>query len=128
MYHTILVPMDGSSFGERALPMATTLARAMNARLVVVCAASASVFPGVDPTEAQCRAMEEAENYLAEITTRLAGQGLQAEVAVPYAEAAEGILLEIELHRARPGGDVYTWSLRPGTVDLRLGSRRSPGP
>ena len=45
MYHAILVPLDGSAFSERALPMATTLARALRAQVILVRAASASVFP-----------------------------------------------------------------------------------
>lgn len=59
MYHTILVPLDGSAFGERALPMATVLARAASAQVVLMRAASASVFPGADPTAAQVAAVEE---------------------------------------------------------------------
>jgi nucleotide-binding universal stress UspA family protein len=100
MYHTILVPLDGSAFSERALPMATALAQTMSAQLVLVRAASASVFPGADPTEAQCQAVEEAEAYLWAVATGLSEQGLSVEVAVPYGDAAESILLEIGLHGA----------------------------
>ena len=100
MYRTILVPLDGSAFSERALPMATTLAQTMSARLVLVRAASASVFPGADPTEAQCQAVEEAQAYLWALATGLSEQGLSVEVAVPYGDAAESILLEIGLRGA----------------------------
>ena len=100
MYHTMLVPLDGSAFSERALPMATALAQTMNAQLVLVRAASASVFPGADPTEAQCQAVEEAEAYLWAVATGLSEQGLSVEVAVPYGDAAESILLEVGLHSA----------------------------
>lgn len=97
MYRTILVPLDGSAFGERALLMATGLARAMNAQLILMCAASATTFPGTDPTEAQVQAVAEAQAYLLALATGLSGQGLKIDVAVPYGTAAESILLEVDL-------------------------------
>jgi nucleotide-binding universal stress UspA family protein len=100
MYRTILVPLDGSAFGERALPMALEVARATGAQLVLVRAAGASVLPGVDATEAQCQAISEAESYLADEALNLAGQGIQAATAVPFAPAAEAILLEVAMRRA----------------------------
>ena len=124
LYRTILVPLDGSSFSERALPTATALARATGAGLVLVRTASASVPPGAHPADlqgrqiqkedlyvsadvggaglpaAQIRAVEEAELYLDGIADRLAEQGLQVEAAVPYAAAAEGILTEIDVQSA----------------------------
>jgi nucleotide-binding universal stress UspA family protein len=36
MYDSILVPLDGSAFGEHALPMALNLARQFGAALQVV--------------------------------------------------------------------------------------------
>lgn len=39
MIRTILVPLDGSESGERALPLAGELAGGLNARLVLVCVA-----------------------------------------------------------------------------------------
>jgi nucleotide-binding universal stress UspA family protein len=41
MIRTILVPLDGSETGERALPVSSELARALEARLVLVCVAGA---------------------------------------------------------------------------------------
>ena len=124
MYRTILVPLDGSSFSERALPVAAALARTTGAKLVLVRAASASVRAGAHSADlqgrqiqkeelfvsadaggagrpaAQIRAIEEAELYLEGIAGRLAEQGVRAEVAVPYAAAAEGILTEIDVQSA----------------------------
>jgi len=100
MYHTILVPLDGSAFSERALPMTTTLARALRAQVILVRAANASVFPGADPSRAQFQTVEEAQAYLSALATGLAEQGLNIEVAVPYGDAAESILLEIGLRGA----------------------------
>lgn len=100
MYRTILVPLDGSTFSERALPMATALARAMRAQVILTRAASAAVFPGVDATETQVEAVAEAQAYLSALAVDLSQQGLDIEVAVPYGDAAESILLEIGLHNA----------------------------
>lgn len=100
MYHTILVPLDGSAFSERALPMATTLARALRAQVTLVRAVSAAVFPGTDPTEAEVQAVGEAHAYLSALAAGLSEQGLNVEVAVPYGDAAESILLEIGLRSA----------------------------
>ncbi|NIR43699.1 MAG: universal stress protein, partial [Gemmatimonadetes bacterium] len=36
MYANVLVPLDGSSFSEQAIPYATAIARRANARLTVV--------------------------------------------------------------------------------------------
>jgi nucleotide-binding universal stress UspA family protein len=100
MYHTILVPLDGSAFSERALPIATTLARTLRAQVILVRAASAAVFPRTDPTEAQVQAVDEAQAYLSALAAGLSEQDLNIEVAVPYGDAAELILLEIGLHSA----------------------------
>lgn len=100
MAGTILVPLDGSPLAERALPYAELLAQALEARLVLVRAVVAHTFPGVDPTDAQVRAVEEAEAYLAGLAARLAERGLAVETATPYGDAVQEILLEIDLRRA----------------------------
>lgn len=100
MCRTILVPLDGSAFSERALPMATALAQAMKAQVILMRAASAAVFPGADPTEAQVQAVQEAKTYLSALATELAEQGLHVECATPYGDAGESILLEISLYDA----------------------------
>lgn len=100
MYRTILVSLDGSAFSERALPVAASLARALKAQLVLARAAIASVFPGVDATDAQVQAVNEAQEYLANLAAGLSEQHLSVEVAVPYGDPAEMILLEIGLRNA----------------------------
>ncbi len=54
----------------------------------------------VEHSQKQIRAVAEAEQYLAAVAARLAGQGVQAGLAVPYGAAVEGILTEIEIHSA----------------------------
>jgi nucleotide-binding universal stress UspA family protein len=100
MYRTILVPLDGSEFGERALPLALGIAQAMDAYLVLVRAASAAALAGVDATQAGCQAAGEAESYLAQVADQLAILGIPTVTAAPYGEAAEAILTEIELRGA----------------------------
>jgi nucleotide-binding universal stress UspA family protein len=100
MYRTILVPLDGSAFSERALPMAIELARPMGAQLVLVRAASAPALPGDYATDAQVRAVREAETYLVDAALKLAGQSIRTETAVPYGAASEAILLEVGLRHA----------------------------
>ena len=96
MYRTILVPLDGSELAERALPIATALAKPSGARLMLVRAAWAHVLAGVDPTDAQVKAVREAEAYLQGVTGRAATQNVRAEARVPYDTAAEGILMEVD--------------------------------
>jgi nucleotide-binding universal stress UspA family protein len=36
MYHTLLVPLDGSAYSERALPMAMSMARHLNRQVDLV--------------------------------------------------------------------------------------------
>jgi len=124
MYHTILVPLDGSAFSERALPVATAVAHATDSQLVLMRAASAAVLPGAHSPDlqgrqiikedlfisadaggagrpaAQLKAIEKAEQYLTDIAAPLVEQGFRVSVAVPYSAAAEGILTEIEVQAA----------------------------
>lgn len=131
MIRTILIPLDGSEFSERALPVGLELAGALKAALVLVCVAgSESALPrgltdedrraiseqnahvkeeehllSTDPgmvrrAQAQVRAVAEAEHYLECTASRLADSGIQVVVAVPYGEATEGILTEIDLRQA----------------------------
>ncbi len=100
MYRHILVALDGSDFGERALPMAVTLAKASGAQVTLVRAAWTTVAPGTDAIEAQRKVVADAETYLAGVASRLLAEGINAEAAVPYAAAAEGILAEITVRHA----------------------------
>ena len=100
MYRRILVPLDGSIFSERALPLATTIARATDATIELVRAAWIPSLPALDPIDAQVRAVREARVYLEAVADELRAQGLKAEVSVPFALADAGILREIERSRA----------------------------
>lgn len=100
MYRTILVPLDGSIFSERALPLATTLARATDATLVLVRAAWMPSTPALDPIDAQLRAVRESRAYLEAVADEVRAQGFKVESDVPFALADVGILREIERRQA----------------------------
>ncbi len=100
MYRTILVPLDGSELSEQALPMAVNLSRQTSAKLFLVRSAWIHRIADVTPAETEIRAVKEAEDYLATIATRLSAEGLVVDTGVPFAPAAEGILMEADLRHA----------------------------
>ena len=118
---TILVPLDGSPLAEAALPRAVELAEGSGARLLLLRAAHAAALPGVDATEAQVRAVEEAEAYLAEVAKRLTGTRVaNLETSVWYGPAAYAIVEGARLHKADL--IVMTTHGRSGLRRLILGS------
>jgi nucleotide-binding universal stress UspA family protein len=88
----ILLPLDGSDFGERALVYAARLARSTSARLLLVRATHARTLLDVNEADAQMGVYSQAERDLAAIATRLRNMGLQAEVHVYYDEPVSAIL------------------------------------
>jgi nucleotide-binding universal stress UspA family protein len=100
MRSTIVVPLDGSTFAERALPYAAAMARTKGSRLILVRAVLARAFPGADPTAAQIAVTSQAEDELQSIVERLQADGLTAEPHVYYDEAARAILDAAEAQRA----------------------------
>jgi hypothetical protein len=67
MYRSMLAPLDGSSFGEHALPLALEMARLSNAALCLVHAHEADQRP----PDTQPLAMSHERAYLASIADRL---------------------------------------------------------
>lgn len=118
---TILVPLDGSSLAETALPKAAELAAASGARLLLVRAAEAHTLPGLDPTDAQIKVIREAETYLGAVRDRLGAQGLgKVETSVWYGPAAYSVVEAAGLRRADL--IVMTTHGRSGLGRLILGS------
>ena len=90
---TVLVPLDGSPLAEAALPRAVELAESSGARLLLLRAAEAHTFPGIDPVDAQIKVVREAEEYLAQVTDRFAAKGLKdIKASVWYGPAAAAIV------------------------------------
>ena len=86
MYRKILVPLDGSPFGEHALPLAMTIARGSGATLQVahvhvpVAASKGEGLLLCEPS-ADFRAREREQNYLGNVVNRL--QGVTSVPVVP---------------------------------------------
>ncbi len=100
-FQKILVPLDGSTLAEAALPRAIELAQGSGEKLLLIRAAEAHTLPGVDPTEAQMRVVNEAEEYLAQVSNRLRTQGVKnVETSVWYGPAAYAIVEAARLQKA----------------------------
>src|SRR5687767_384413 len=93
-FDRILIPLDGSRFAEAALPKAMELVRNNHdATLILLRAAEARTFPGVDPIDAQVSALQEAEDYLETVAARLRVGGVSGvRTSVWYGAAAPAIL------------------------------------
>src|SRR5215813_2576989 len=122
MFRTLLVPLDGSELAERALPYATALASASNARLVLIRVALApapATLDGATWAQDQSAAIQEAEQYLASVADRLRTRAPIA-TGVPYGRAASGILDSIS--EIRPDAVVMATHGRTGWKHLLVGS------
>jgi nucleotide-binding universal stress UspA family protein len=120
MYKRILIPLDGSALAEAVLPHVEELAKSGGAELVLLRVASAHLFPGADPIEAQVAIVQEAENYVADVAQRLQEKGISAEAKVRYGDPAEEILD----HAARDQIDLIAMAThgRTGLKRVVLGS------
>jgi len=88
----ILIPLDGSNCSERVLPEVEKFATESNATLALLRVAFAYPFTGVDPIDAEVKAIREAEDYLQRIEDQLKAKGLKVESHVRYGQEADEIL------------------------------------
>jgi nucleotide-binding universal stress UspA family protein len=118
----ILVPLDGSQLAEQALDKALEVAEpGAPPLLLLVRAAEASAWPGVDPTEGQIEVVREAEQYLEAVKARLASRGiLRVQTSVWYGAPAPAIVEAA--HVAKADLIVMTTHGRSGLGRLVLGS------
>jgi nucleotide-binding universal stress UspA family protein len=93
-FDTILIPLDGSRLAEAALPKAMELVgNNPGATLILLRAAEARTFPGADPIDTQVSVVQEAEDYLETVATRLRKEGVSGvRTSVWYGAAAPAIL------------------------------------
>ena len=91
-FEKILVPLDGSVCAENVLPEVEKLATELKANISLLRVAYAHTFPGVDPTEAEIKAVREAEEYIYKIEERLKAKGFKVDSHVRYGNDAEEIL------------------------------------
>ena len=117
----LLVPLDGSQLAEQALTKALDVSEGGEPTLLLLRAAEASTWPGVDPTDEQIRVVHEAEEYLNAVQARLASKGIRkVETSVWYGPPASAIV-----EAARVGNAdliVMTTHGRSGLGRLILGS------
>ena len=79
MFHTLLVPLDGSAFAEQALPLALSIARRLNATLDLVRVHTlyalenpACGWSPFDPAE-EAEQRKREQSYLDEVARRVRG-------------------------------------------------------
>jgi nucleotide-binding universal stress UspA family protein len=97
MYQRILIPLDGSNIAERALPLAASLARQSGAKLILTRSVYLTGVTAETFNVAQHNALCKADAYLKNIAAPLRAKGLSVDLAINYAEPAEGILSEIDV-------------------------------
>lgn len=91
-FERILVPLDGSDCAENVLPKVEKLARDLNASISLLRVVIAHTFPGIDPTEAEVKVVNEAEQYLQRVEEELKKKGVRVDTHVRYGNDAEEIL------------------------------------
>ena len=97
MLSTILIPLDGSQFAERAVAYADRLAEATSARLVLI-----QVLPLrlLERPETDLDIADEARAYLRGIADQLTSKGRVVETATPWNDPSSGILDQVRASQA----------------------------
>ena len=149
-YRRILVPLDGSTRGETALPVAITLARAENAELIICYVSPVSgltEFGARDLETDRLHAIVRQRNeqagktYLARIRRRLEHSGLAISVRISHGEDVRRALIDLMSnekvdfvvmathgqsgHKDVPIGDVARFVLDKATVPVLLVRQRN---
>jgi nucleotide-binding universal stress UspA family protein len=96
----IVVALDGSALGQRAVPYAAALAEKVGGRLLLVRAALAHPFFRDDLAAAQVAVIGEAEADLEATAKVLRADGLRVETRVCYGPAASSVVEEARLGQA----------------------------
>jgi nucleotide-binding universal stress UspA family protein len=139
-FRSILVPLDGSQFGEYALPHASSLARRAGAGLTLARVrvppshlSSADIHLPVPPDEEQ-RETEQARAYLSDVANRVRAAFPAVEVTTTLLDGGVGDALCGYMNQAHPDLVVLTTHGRGPLSRFWLGSvatdlvRRAPAP
>jgi nucleotide-binding universal stress UspA family protein len=104
MFHSVLVPLDGSPFAEQALPLAQMVGRSSDNPLHLVCVDDGGGHDG----------------YLADVADRLMKDGVRADYSVIQGKVVDAI----EAHAIQIEADLIVMAThgRSGFERLRLGS------
>ena len=99
MLHTILVPLDGSTVAEQALPVAVRLAKQTNVKVLLL---RAVPFASTDYEIAAPLHVKEKEaaTYLQSIQERLIGDGLFVSTSVLRSDPVRAILFTAQTHHS----------------------------
>lgn len=97
MYKTILVPLDGSPGRRQAVPIASQIATAMGARVVLMQAVYAQGEGSDALVQQQARLTQTALADLEPLARAMRAEGLVVSVATPATRPEDAIPLEIEL-------------------------------
>jgi nucleotide-binding universal stress UspA family protein len=133
MASLIIVPLDGSSFAESALPSAFKLARAWNAEIELVTVHQPIPMPGVDHGLWDTGSREAAQGYLADVVTRIKDEvgmdvastvlvSIAAEALENHARSKQADLMVMTTHGRGPLSRMWLGSVTDRVV------RRSPTP
>ena len=125
--HHLLVPLDGSAYSEKVLPIATLLAKTYNARVTLISVLSMGrgllTSPAIQSKLAAGR--EEREDYLKGVAERLSQEGIQVTYTVgvgPVAEtlnnAAQELDADLLIIRTHGRSGVSRWVL--GSVASKI--------
>jgi nucleotide-binding universal stress UspA family protein len=98
MLKTIVVPLDGSVFAQRALPYAQVLARRTRARVILLRAIEAGFSPRA--RELAHGEMQDALQELALVSNNLKQRGIPTVAARPYDEPSWAIITAAQEERA----------------------------
>jgi len=133
-FKRVLVPLDGSSLSERALPVARVLARKFESQIILL-----RVLDIPTPTaptshleetigwirEARRHALQDAQSYLETIQRELYGEGFEARILLRDRSPAEDILdvacaedIDLIVMSSHGKGGLARWSF--GSVAERV--------
>jgi nucleotide-binding universal stress UspA family protein len=120
MFRTILAPLDGSRLAEAALPHVAALARAFDARVVLLRVVPMRRRGGAAPLDMIDRRLEQAEAraYLDALAAELQRDGIAVDVEVTKGHPADRILESMS--REPPGVVVLTTHGAGGSSPFRL--------